>query len=129
MKILVVGGGGREHALAWRLADHHDVIAAPGNPGMEAIARCVPGVGVADLDGIVELGRAEGATVRALAGPALYRVGDGGGETGGIQGRVDFSTPSWSHLAAVASARAGWLPRVRGTTLTPTALGVGIRLR
>lgn len=33
MKILVVGGGGREHALVWRLAKHHEVIAAPGNPG------------------------------------------------------------------------------------------------
>ena len=44
MKILVVGGGGREHALAWRLAQSgHTVIAAPGNPGIEAIgARCIP---------------------------------------------------------------------------------------
>ena len=43
MRILVIGSGGREHALAWRLArGGHDVIAAPGNPGIEAIARCVP---------------------------------------------------------------------------------------
>jgi phosphoribosylamine--glycine ligase len=41
MKTLVVGGGGREHALAWALrrAGHH-VIAAPGNPGIVAEATC-----------------------------------------------------------------------------------------
>ena len=45
MKVLVVGGGGREHALAWGLARSDsvdEVVAAPGNPGIEAIARCVP---------------------------------------------------------------------------------------
>jgi phosphoribosylamine---glycine ligase len=43
VKILVIGGGGREHAIAWRLArSQHEVIAAPGNPGIEQIARCVP---------------------------------------------------------------------------------------
>jgi phosphoribosylamine---glycine ligase len=44
-RVLVVGSGGREHALAWGLARSPsvaDVIAAPGNPGIEAIAQCVP---------------------------------------------------------------------------------------
>ena len=68
MKILVVGSGGREHALAWRLADHHDVVAAPGNPGMEAVARCVPGASVADLDGIVTLAQAEAVDL-VVVGP------------------------------------------------------------
>jgi phosphoribosylamine--glycine ligase len=60
MKILVVGGGGREHALAWRLAQAgHLVIAAPGNPGIEASlapsgGRCEP-VKVDNFDGLVEL--------------------------------------------------------------------------
>src|SRR5512147_835971 len=59
MKILVLGNGGREHALAWRLAQGgHEVIAAPGNPGIEAVARCVP-VAVADHAGQVALARAE----------------------------------------------------------------------
>jgi phosphoribosylamine---glycine ligase len=46
MKVLIVGGGGREHALAWKLCrDDPDLelIAAPGNPGIAAFARCVPG--------------------------------------------------------------------------------------
>lgn len=44
MKILVIGGGGREHAIVWRLAQYPgvEVIAAPGNPGIAAIARCIP---------------------------------------------------------------------------------------
>ena len=45
MKILIVGGGGREHALAWKLRrddPDSELIAAPGNPGIGAIARCVP---------------------------------------------------------------------------------------
>ena len=45
MKILIVGGGGREHALAWKLRrddPDSEIIVAPGNPGIAAIARCVP---------------------------------------------------------------------------------------
>ena len=45
MKILVVGGGAREHALAWKLSrerDVHEVVCAPGNPGIVSVARCVP---------------------------------------------------------------------------------------
>ncbi|HSN30825.1 MAG TPA: phosphoribosylamine--glycine ligase [Kofleriaceae bacterium] len=41
MKILVVGSGGREHALVWRLAKGgHEIVAAPGNPGIAELARC-----------------------------------------------------------------------------------------
>jgi phosphoribosylamine--glycine ligase len=45
MDVLVVGSGAREHALAWRLSlcpSVGRVWAAPGNPGMEAVATCVP---------------------------------------------------------------------------------------
>lgn len=45
MKILVVGSGGREHAITWRLAqdaERHDLWCAPGNAGMAEIAQCVP---------------------------------------------------------------------------------------
>src|ERR1044071_9990522 len=43
MRILVIGSGGREHALAWRLArTGHQVIAAPGNPGIAEVADCAP---------------------------------------------------------------------------------------
>ncbi len=43
MNILIVGGGGREHAMAWRcVQEGHRVWAAPGNPGIAAIAECIP---------------------------------------------------------------------------------------
>lgn len=45
MKIQIIGGGGREHALAWRLAQSPQVtkiIANPGNPGIAAVAECNP---------------------------------------------------------------------------------------
>ena len=45
MKVLVIGSGGREHALAWKLSREPDVdgvICAPGNPGIASVARCLP---------------------------------------------------------------------------------------
>ena len=44
MKILVIGSGGREHALCWKLAQTpgNDVYATPGNPGMAQVASCYP---------------------------------------------------------------------------------------
>jgi phosphoribosylamine---glycine ligase len=59
VKILVIGNGGREHALVWRIArGGHEVIAAPGNPGIAQHARCFA-VGVGDLDGLVALAKQE----------------------------------------------------------------------
>jgi phosphoribosylamine--glycine ligase len=45
MKVLVIGSGGREHALCWKLAQSEgvEVFANPGNPGMALTATCVPG--------------------------------------------------------------------------------------
>ena len=40
MKVLVLGGGGREHALCWALARDHDVLCAPGNAGIAEVADC-----------------------------------------------------------------------------------------
>ena len=45
MRVLVIGGGGREHALTARLAQDRDVgelVVAPGNPGIAGLARTVP---------------------------------------------------------------------------------------
>ena len=68
MKILIVGSGGREHALAWRLANGgHAVIAAPGNPGIATVATCHD-VKVGDLDGQVALARREGVDL-VVVGP------------------------------------------------------------
>jgi len=61
MKVLVVGGGGREHALCWKLKRSEsvsEVVCAPGNPGIARDARCVA-VGAEDIDGLMVLARAE----------------------------------------------------------------------
>ncbi len=61
MRVLVVGSGGREHALAWAIAASplcDALFCAPGNPGIEAEAICVP-VAASDLDGILALCRRE----------------------------------------------------------------------
>ena len=49
MKILVVGAGGREHALAWKLGQEAEIIVSPGNPGIARSFRCETGdpVGIA----------------------------------------------------------------------------------
>ena len=61
MKVLVVGGGGREHALAWKLKQDDaavDLIAAPGNPGIAELARCVA-VAPTDIEGLIDLAASE----------------------------------------------------------------------
>ena len=55
MKILVVGSGGREHAIAWRLAqdkEGHELYCAPGNAGTAAVATNVA-IAAEDIDGVV----------------------------------------------------------------------------
>src|ERR1039457_5518281 len=56
MKILVLGGGGREHALAWKLAQSPgvSVFAAPGNPGIAKVGTCLPVVAGASYLDIAE---------------------------------------------------------------------------
>jgi phosphoribosylamine--glycine ligase len=58
MKVLVVGGGGREHALCWRLAQDPTVTtvhAAPGNAGIAVVADCIPDADVGDIAEMVNL--------------------------------------------------------------------------
>lgn len=59
MKILVVGGGGREHAIVWKLAQSPrvtELFCAPGNGGIAQLATCVP-IKATDLDGIVNFAK------------------------------------------------------------------------
>ena len=70
MKILIIGSGGREHALAWKCASSgHDVIVAPGNAGTarESGVRNAA-VGAEDIDGLLALAESENTDV-TIVGP------------------------------------------------------------
>ena len=59
MKILVVGGGGREHTIIWKIAQSpkaEKIYAAPGNGGIANLAECVP-IKATDIDGIVSFAK------------------------------------------------------------------------
>lgn len=71
MKVLIVGGGGREHALAWKAIQsrHIDELhAAPGNPGIGRFAWCHPDVEATDVAGQVDLARRLGIDL-VIVGP------------------------------------------------------------
>lgn len=59
MKVLVVGGGGREHAIIWKLSQNPKIsklFCAPGNGGISKLASCVP-IKASDIVGIVNFSR------------------------------------------------------------------------
>jgi phosphoribosylamine---glycine ligase len=70
MNILLLGSGGREHALAWKLAQSpltDQLFAAPGNPGIAEVAKCVA-LGVKDHDAVIRF-CAENAVGLVVIGP------------------------------------------------------------
>jgi phosphoribosylamine--glycine ligase len=61
MKVLVIGSGGREHALVWKIAQSplvEKIYCAPGNPGIATLAENIP-LGVDELDKLLEFARSE----------------------------------------------------------------------
>ena len=62
MKVLIIGSGGREHAILWALKRNSggdlDLYCAPGNAGISELARCVP-IDALDIAGLVEFAMAE----------------------------------------------------------------------
>ncbi|CCG35770.1 phosphoribosylamine--glycine ligase [Xanthomonas citri pv. mangiferaeindicae] len=77
MKILVIGSGGREHALAWKIAQSarvSEVLVAPGNAGTATEAKCRNvAIKVDDLDGLLALAQRE-AVALTVVGPEVPLV-------------------------------------------------------
>jgi len=72
MKILVIGSGGREHALVWKLAQsppNPQLFAAPGNAGIAELARCIP-IEADDLKGLHDFALEEGIDL-TVVGPEI----------------------------------------------------------
>ncbi|HEY6113148.1 MAG TPA: phosphoribosylamine--glycine ligase, partial [Gaiellaceae bacterium] len=75
MRVLVVGSGGREHALAWKLAQSPaltELHAAPGNPGIADVASCHP-IRPDDAEGLLGLSRSLEVDL-VVVGPELPLV-------------------------------------------------------
>jgi phosphoribosylamine--glycine ligase len=80
VKVLIVGGGGREHALAWRIKKENPALslfAAPGNPGIAELATCLP-YSATDFDALATFARREGValTVVGPEGPLAAGIVD-----------------------------------------------------
>ncbi|MGI9860435.1 phosphoribosylamine--glycine ligase [Moorella naiadis] len=86
MRVLVVGGGGREHALVWKIAQSPgvtEIYCAPGNPGIARLASCVP-INANDVAGLIGFARqaAIDLTVVGLEAPLVAGIGDAFQEAG-----------------------------------------------
>ncbi|RYM05178.1 phosphoribosylamine--glycine ligase [Sporolactobacillus sp. THM7-7] len=76
MNVLIVGGGGREHAIAWKLAQSPEVdrlYAAPGSDGIAAVAECTP-IDAMDFEGLAALAKARDIDL-TIVGPEQPLVG------------------------------------------------------
>jgi phosphoribosylamine--glycine ligase len=72
MKVLILGSGGREHALAWAVSRSQrvtEVVCAPGNGGIAQVARCVP-VDIKDVGALVRLAEVEQPSL-TIVGPEV----------------------------------------------------------
>ncbi|HOS68755.1 MAG TPA: phosphoribosylamine--glycine ligase [Bacillota bacterium] len=77
MKVLVVGSGGREHTLVWKIAQSKlvdKVYCAPGNGGIGELAECVD-IKADDIDGLLEFARSEGIGLTVVGPEAPLSLG------------------------------------------------------
>lgn len=77
MKILLLGSGGREHAIAWKLKQDDssvELVAAPGNPGINTLGRCVS-VNPTDAAAVVALAHAESPDLIVIGPEAPLAAG------------------------------------------------------
>ncbi|MGZ5228326.1 MAG: phosphoribosylamine--glycine ligase, partial [Burkholderiales bacterium] len=77
MRVLIIGGGGREHALAWKLTQEEpslDLLAAPGNPGIAELAECVP-IAATDVPALLQLAKDRAVDLTVVGPEAPLALG------------------------------------------------------
>jgi phosphoribosylamine--glycine ligase len=119
MRVLVVGSGGREHALVWKIAQSSDVEsvhAAPGSDGIASLAQCHPQVAAGDADGLLALARAESIDLTVI-GPE-QPLADGLADRLRQQGVAVFGP---SAAASRLEASKAWAKDFMQRHATPTA--------
>jgi phosphoribosylamine--glycine ligase len=117
-RVLVVGSGGREHALVWALARSaavDEVVVAPGNPGIESIGACLP-VDVEDPGAIVAVAERVDATLTVI-GPEAPLVA-GAVDALADAGRLAFGP---TRAAARLEGSKAWLKELLAAAGVPTA--------
>ncbi len=120
MKVLVVGGGGREHALVWKISQSprvKKIYCAPGNAGMTGLAECVP-VDAEDVDSLLTFARREkiDLTVVGPEGPLCKGIVD-------RFEKADLRIFGASRRAAAIEASKSFAKRIMEKYGVPTARG------
>lgn len=87
MRVLLLGGGGREHAIGWKLAQSPQLdrlVSCPGNPGLDDLGDIVPDVDPTDPEAVVRLSRERDIDLVIIGpeAPLAAGVGDGLREAG-----------------------------------------------
>jgi phosphoribosylamine--glycine ligase len=121
MRVLVVGGGGREHALCAKLATDPDVdrvIAAPGNAGIAAVASMAP-VDVADVEAVAALAEAESVDL-TVVGPEAPLVA-GLADALRARGRAVFGPGTAGARIEGSKSWARWLCEAHGIPVPRSA--------
>ncbi|HEX4933314.1 MAG TPA: phosphoribosylamine--glycine ligase, partial [Gemmatimonadaceae bacterium] len=143
MKILLLGSGGREHAIAWKLAQDDpslELVAAPGNPGISTIGRCVP-VSATDAAAVVALASAERPELVVIGpeAPLAAGVSDALREAGfkvfgpskaaaALEASKRFAKEVM-FAAGVPTARASWHTEARSAKLAARMSGAPVVIK
>ena len=130
MKLLVVGGGGREHAIIKKLKENPEVqaiYALPGNGGIAADATCVP-IGATDIEGIVKFAVEQGIDYAVVApdDPLVLGAVDALNEAGNIDILGSFCCDNSTEQArAITTELLSEDPEIRGFVCTNEVCNVG----
>ena len=99
MRVLLVGSGGREHALGWKLASSprvDDLISLPGNPGLSRLGAVVDGISATDVGAIAAMARVQAVDLVVVGPEAPLAAGSRrcGGRLGHPSLRADAGRSS-----------------------------------